>query len=371
MQLPPVSHFFPAPAETSLPLLPSLPSPTGARAALPRGAHVRDGLAPSSGPPHPTAPSREQNAPHQRAPRILLPPLSPGARFGILLPPWHAVLIPCCSGKLFQRRTNSTRTTPMLQPSPGQGARHVRGNVPLAARCPAACLLLNHQRTRPVCLFTAIFISSDEAALPQGPRRGRVGWRAAGRGRIPGTCLRGCAPQPVPAARGSFWGPPDLVFLPLPRSRHLCWGHHSVREHPLRPRDFLSAEMPARGPCWGSAPWSCHHRPARAWSPKELRKHGELLLAPSRGWRELAGMQTRGKQSAGLRRALPLPWHSAGNPVCLSHSSFSPSPSRKRSKHLINNLRPTSLAFAPVFAVLEVSRAEPNLTELLNLDAAG
>lgn len=259
MQLPPVSHFFPAPAETSLPLLPSLPSPTGARAVLPRGAHVRDGLAPSSGPPHPTAPSWEQNAPHRRAPRILLPPLSPGARFGILLPPWHAVLIPCCSGKLFQRRTNSTRTTPMLQPSPGQGARHVRGNVPLAAHCPAACLLLNHQRTRPVCLFTAIFISSDEAALPQGPRRGRVGWRAAGRGRIPGTCLRGCAPQSVPAAGGSFWGPPDLVFLPLPRSRHLCWGHHSVREHPLRPRDFLSAEIPARGPCWGRAPWSCHH----------------------------------------------------------------------------------------------------------------
>lgn len=128
---------------------------------------------------------------------------------------------------------SSTRTTPTPQPGPGQGARHVRCSVPLAARCPAACLLLNHQRTRPVFLFTAIFISSDEAALPQGPRRGRVGWRAAGRGRIPGTCLRGCAPQPVPVpgpiasggSQGLLGSPPDLRFLPLPHARHLRWGH--------------------------------------------------------------------------------------------------------------------------------------------------
>lgn len=131
-----------------------------------------------------------------------------------------------------------------------QGALH---GTSTAVRCPAACSLLNHHRTRPVCLFTAIFICSNEACSSSGTSEGKGGMARAGRGRIPGTCPR--LPLPAPAAPSL---PPASAralptcevrhFLPLPGT-HLGWK--------------MSKPRPARSCCM--PPW--HWRPVKSCVP--------------------------------------------------------------------------------------------------------
>lgn len=95
--------------------------------------------------------------------------------------------LPCSPPVLTFPRAPTFGMSSSLPPSPTSYGTSAMGRMPRIdaplpplmqeGRQQSGCLLLNHQRTRPVFLFMAIFISSSVAALPQGAQKGRVGWR--------------------------------------------------------------------------------------------------------------------------------------------------------------------------------------------------
>jgi len=103
------------------------------------------------------------------------------------------------------------------QPGTGRTARS------LAARCLTACLLSNHQRTRPVFLFTAIFISSDEARSSSGTAEGKGGMASGEEGPDPGDVPQPLhvpgSGHPTAASRRAFGTPPMCVSV-LPSFTH-------------------------------------------------------------------------------------------------------------------------------------------------------
>lgn len=107
----------------------------------------------------------------------------------------------------------------MLTPTPSAARDRERSTF-----CPAACLRLNHHRTCPVFLFTAIFISSNEARSSSGTSKGKGGMTRGRRGRIPALAAPSLPPE-------SFRGPSNVCcgisFLyPSP-----TWGGKS-KSHP-------------------------------------------------------------------------------------------------------------------------------------------
>lgn len=146
------------------------------------------------------------------------------------------------------------------QPQTGSAARS------LAARCPSACLLLNHQRTRPVFLFTAIFISSNEARSSSGTSEGKGGMASGEEGPDPGD-----VPQPAHAPGSSCpiaasrqcWGPHNVCFgisflYPSP-----TWGWKMRTSHPARSRHILPQQP--WSPAKGHVPSAPTPAPAKRW----------------------------------------------------------------------------------------------------------